>query len=398
MEDKSLDFMVNDSVKDFVFDLHQATRCAQSAEEVRGLYRISYREICDKYFDKAAWPDARAISSQCLGDDGRTPDELFHATPRQTPTPAPFPRRHEAVGPTTGSAVWRAYLDLFDKIPSARRHAHAPPPSGSSTFSTSSCTSSSPSASSARRRDAGAHARERPTRWGGRAVWWWALRAHSSSRGDRGCRRATRTSLPRSRRRPTAGRPRRCTGTGLAAGACGGARARAAARRRGRVGERRRGAVAARAVGRTTSRKLKVRALAARVPARRLQRRGQGLLDDRPRRRGRAVLARAHVPPQPVLPLRRARAAHAQAKRDAAQTFAAALAHVARLAAGRARLTLAGGDQAKKMQDRMLALLAISLVLAPAMRRSIDETTLSMLAEKYQDKHSDGARRRQHLR
>ena len=74
--------------------------------------------------------------------------------------------------------------------------------------------------------------------------------------------------------------------------------------------------------------------------------------------------------------------------RDAAQTFAAALAHVARLDKAGALLTLAGGDQAKKMQDRMLALLAISLVLAPAMRRSIDETTLSMLAEKYQDKHS----------
>ena len=62
--------------------------------------------------------------------------------------------------------------------------------------------------------------------------------------------------------------------------------------------------------------------------------------------------------------------------RDAAQTFAAALAHVARLDKAGALLTLAGGDQAKKMQDRMLALLAISpfaaamLAAASTRRRS----------------------------
>ena len=114
MEDKSLDFMVNDSVKDFVFDLHQATRCAQSAEEVRGLYRVSYREICDKYFDKAAWPDAKAIASQCLGDDGRTPDELFLAIYREMTYRHLFAVTKPSVDDRVD--VWRAYLDLFDKI------------------------------------------------------------------------------------------------------------------------------------------------------------------------------------------------------------------------------------------------------------------------------------------
>ncbi|KAJ8600667.1 hypothetical protein CTAYLR_007435 [Chrysophaeum taylorii] len=69
-------FLVNSQMKDFCFDLHDATRRSHIVEDIKRLYDVELRELSDKYCDKQPWPQAEAIAPQCLGLDGR-PDEFF---------------------------------------------------------------------------------------------------------------------------------------------------------------------------------------------------------------------------------------------------------------------------------------------------------------------------------
>ena len=56
-------------VKDFVFDLHEAVKMSQKAEDVQHLYELKFKEITDKLYSQGAWPDASALAPECRGDE-----------------------------------------------------------------------------------------------------------------------------------------------------------------------------------------------------------------------------------------------------------------------------------------------------------------------------------------
>ena len=58
------DFLVNQQIKDFAFDLHDATRRSHLAEDIKRLYTVEFKELSEKYCDKQPWPVAEAIASQ----------------------------------------------------------------------------------------------------------------------------------------------------------------------------------------------------------------------------------------------------------------------------------------------------------------------------------------------
>jgi translation initiation factor 3 subunit L len=66
---KSIEFHLPDAVRDFVFDLHEATRLSQRVEDVQRLYESTYKELTDKYFSHSSWPTAAAVASECRDDE-----------------------------------------------------------------------------------------------------------------------------------------------------------------------------------------------------------------------------------------------------------------------------------------------------------------------------------------
>jgi translation initiation factor 3 subunit L len=63
-----IDFSLPDTIKDFIFDLHQACRRVYRVDEVKFLYDQKFKELSDKYFSQSPWPSANAIAKEC-GDD-----------------------------------------------------------------------------------------------------------------------------------------------------------------------------------------------------------------------------------------------------------------------------------------------------------------------------------------
>lgn len=63
-------FMVNDSVKDFVFDLHDATRRSFIQTDIDRLFGTTFQELTEKYYnDKVTpWPSAEEIAGECNND------------------------------------------------------------------------------------------------------------------------------------------------------------------------------------------------------------------------------------------------------------------------------------------------------------------------------------------
>lgn len=64
-----IDFSLPDVIKDFVFDLFQASRRTCRIEEVQVLYDQKFKELSDKYFTQSPWPTSEAISKECNDDD-----------------------------------------------------------------------------------------------------------------------------------------------------------------------------------------------------------------------------------------------------------------------------------------------------------------------------------------
>ena len=64
-----IDFSLPDVIKDFVFDLFQASRRTCRIEEVQVLYDQKFKELSDKYFTQSPWPSSEAVSKECNGDD-----------------------------------------------------------------------------------------------------------------------------------------------------------------------------------------------------------------------------------------------------------------------------------------------------------------------------------------
>jgi hypothetical protein len=55
-------------IRDFLFDIHEATRRSLRVEDVNNLYEHEFKEITDKYFNKSAWPDVKAVAEEVQHD------------------------------------------------------------------------------------------------------------------------------------------------------------------------------------------------------------------------------------------------------------------------------------------------------------------------------------------
>ncbi|KAJ1447796.1 translation initiation factor 3 complex subunit L [Pelagophyceae sp. CCMP2097] len=80
------------------------------AEDIERLYSVEWKELSEKYCDKQPWPTREAISSQCIGDDGR-PDDFFLRLYEEMALRHLFAK----LKPTLQDRIdaWRVYLDLF---------------------------------------------------------------------------------------------------------------------------------------------------------------------------------------------------------------------------------------------------------------------------------------------
>ena len=65
----AVDFSLPNAIKDYVFDLAEATRMAMRSEDVSQLYDTKFKELTEKFFSQSAWPDAKAIAPECNHDE-----------------------------------------------------------------------------------------------------------------------------------------------------------------------------------------------------------------------------------------------------------------------------------------------------------------------------------------
>ena len=65
----SIEIKLPESISNWIFDLHDATRRALRSEDVLPLYEVQYKELTDKYFSQAAWPVSNVVAPECNHDD-----------------------------------------------------------------------------------------------------------------------------------------------------------------------------------------------------------------------------------------------------------------------------------------------------------------------------------------
>lgn len=56
-------------LRDFIFDIHDATRRSGRLDEVQRLYEHRYKEVTDQYFPNAPWPDTKHVSAEVQDDE-----------------------------------------------------------------------------------------------------------------------------------------------------------------------------------------------------------------------------------------------------------------------------------------------------------------------------------------
>ncbi|CAM9193479.1 unnamed protein product, partial [Phaeothamnion confervicola] len=106
-------FLLPDSVKDFVFDLHDSMRRSQILEELETFYTDTFKTLSDAYFKQSGWPAATVMSDQCGGD------ELFLCFYEEL-------RLRHAFASTNATTVhdrfaaWANYCRLFDALLACR--------------------------------------------------------------------------------------------------------------------------------------------------------------------------------------------------------------------------------------------------------------------------------------
>lgn len=64
-----MDFLLPETVKDFVFDLHDSMRRAKRVHELEPLYNSEFKKLTDAYFKGSTWPEAEVIQNQCSNDE-----------------------------------------------------------------------------------------------------------------------------------------------------------------------------------------------------------------------------------------------------------------------------------------------------------------------------------------
>ena len=99
---------ISNTVKDYVFDLHQATRAKLTKEqsEVNDLYGAKFAELSKTFYSDAAWPAAESIASD-VGDDKLFLCFYREMTYRQQSSKS-FGNK------ASSSQLWQNYCALFD--------------------------------------------------------------------------------------------------------------------------------------------------------------------------------------------------------------------------------------------------------------------------------------------
>mmetsp|Transcript_79 Transcript_79/g.114 ORF Transcript_79/g.114 Transcript_79/m.114 type:complete len:603 (+) Transcript_79:22-1830(+) len=112
-EEHAADFLVNKELKDFVFDLHDATRRSYMTEEIRRLYEVEFVDMSEKYCDKTPWPSTEAMSRQCIGMDGKA-DALFLCIYKELAYRHLFAKLK--ANAQDRDEAWSNYCELFDRL------------------------------------------------------------------------------------------------------------------------------------------------------------------------------------------------------------------------------------------------------------------------------------------
>ena len=113
MEATPEDYLVNQQIKDFVFDLHDASRRSHIADDLKRLYNLEFKDLSDKYCDKAPWPSAPAVSSQCIGNDGQ-PDAYFLCVYKELVYRHMFAKLKTSLDDKLNA--WNNYCELFEFV------------------------------------------------------------------------------------------------------------------------------------------------------------------------------------------------------------------------------------------------------------------------------------------
>eukprot|EP00613_Pedinella_sp_CCMP2098_P024967 CAMPEP_0171702482 /NCGR_PEP_ID=MMETSP0991-20121206/11617_1 /TAXON_ID=483369 /ORGANISM="non described non described, Strain CCMP2098" /LENGTH=616 /DNA_ID=CAMNT_0012291823 /DNA_START=25 /DNA_END=1875 /DNA_ORIENTATION=- len=116
MDERGADFLVNDAIKDYIFDLHQATRFSRIQSEVDALYGAKFQELSKTYYgDKTAWPSPATISNLVPSPTtGKGSDDFFLCFYKEMAD-----RHFFANGrPTAKDSVdaWNNYCTLFEIV------------------------------------------------------------------------------------------------------------------------------------------------------------------------------------------------------------------------------------------------------------------------------------------
>lgn len=64
-----VEFQLPQSIRDYIFDLQDATQRSLRLEEVTPLYDAQFKDLTDRFFPQSPWPTAAAIAPECNYDE-----------------------------------------------------------------------------------------------------------------------------------------------------------------------------------------------------------------------------------------------------------------------------------------------------------------------------------------
>ena len=103
---------MTDAIKDFIFDLHEATRYHKNVDDIQRLYEGKFRELSEKYFSQSPWPSTKIVAPECSFDEDfllfYREMALRHLFSKQKPT---LSHHLEA---------WNSYMNLFTFLMSSK--------------------------------------------------------------------------------------------------------------------------------------------------------------------------------------------------------------------------------------------------------------------------------------
>ena len=103
---------VPEDVKNFLFDLHDASRNMFDKESVEELYNLRFIELTDRFYDKQPWPSVELIENECQRD--REVDQFFLLFYKEMKMRHLFTKLKPQISDHV--AAWHNYISLFDAL------------------------------------------------------------------------------------------------------------------------------------------------------------------------------------------------------------------------------------------------------------------------------------------